>query len=174
MSDQPTTPTTDEVGREGVLADVPTTATAGTGHAPTPASSGQVVTFDQVESAAESIYESEREVNPAQWAWPRWMLLPADTKTMFRTRARRAFEASGMTIRVELGTSAEDDSYYIGARDSDGAVRMNSGRGALVMLATQTRGDVQGWYDRAEPGSRWQKQYAAALRLLDQEEADRG
>jgi hypothetical protein len=167
MSDQPTALTTNEVRREGVLADDPTTAS--TGHAPTPAASRQVVTLDQVESAAESIYESEREISPIASTWPRWLLLSADTKIMFRTRARRAFEASGMRILVELGTSTEDDSYYVGARDSDGAVRMNRGHGALIMLASQTRADVQGWYDRALPGSRWQKQYAATLRLLDDE-----
>jgi hypothetical protein len=151
-------------------ADVETASTACTGHGPAPVSSVLVVSFNQLEAAAESIYESEREVNPEAAQWPRWMLLRADTKTMFRTRARRAFEASGMTIQVEqVRTSAEDDSYYIGARDSDGAVRMNGGRGALIMLAGQTRVEVQAWYDRAQPGSRWQKQYAATLRLLDDE-----
>lgn len=55
-------------------------------------------------------------------------------------------------------------------RDAKGDIRLNEGRGALVANATNTRADVQGWFDRSQPG-RFRDQYAAALALFDREAA---
>lgn len=52
-------------------------------------------------------------------------------------------------------------------RDSQGIIRINGGR--IVALSRDPRELVQQWYDLAEPGSKWQRDYAAALDLFDRE-----
>lgn len=54
-------------------------------------------------------------------------------------------------------------------RDSQGIIRINGGR--IVALSRDPRELVQQWYDLAEPGSKWQRDYAAALDLFDREAA---
>ena len=43
---------------------------------------------------------------------------------------------------------------------------MRCGRGEMVADAEHSRADVQGWFDRSNPG-RYREKYRAALRLLD-------
>lgn len=54
-------------------------------------------------------------------------------------------------------------------RDSEGIIRINGGR--IVALSRDPRELVQQWFDLAEPGSKWQRDYAAALDLFDREAA---
>ncbi|MFE5789575.1 hypothetical protein [Rhodococcus erythropolis] len=54
-------------------------------------------------------------------------------------------------------------------RDSEGIIRINGGR--IVALSCDTREMVQRWFDIAKPGSKWQRDYAAALDLFDREAA---
>lgn len=56
--------------------------------------------------------------------------------------------------------------YYCAARDSEGHIRLDCGRGLLVARSAHTREDVQGWLDRATD-PRFAAQYRAALALLD-------
>lgn len=71
------------------------------------------------------------------------------------------------------GTRAEcvGDDYYCAQRDSAGNIRLNCGRGLLVAEAACTVNDVKEWWARADRGSKWERQYQAALDLFDREAA---
>lgn len=71
------------------------------------------------------------------------------------------------------GTRAEcvGDDYYCAQRDSAGNIRLNCGRGLLVAEAACTVNDVKEWWVRADRGSKWERQYQAALDLFDREAA---
>lgn len=63
--------------------------------------------------------------------------------------------------------------WAVAGRDDKGHIRMTSGHGTLVAEAGERRDVIQGWLNRATPGSRYWMQYRAALDLLDREaEAD--
>lgn len=62
----------------------------------------------------------------------------------------------------------DDRIRYTARRDSDGGIRLSGGHGALVATASDTRADVQEWFDRAG-GPKWAAQYKAALNLMDSE-----
>lgn len=61
------------------------------------------------------------------------------------------------------------DDYYCAQRDSAGNIRLNCGRGLLVAEAACTVYDVKEWWARADRGSKWERQYQAALDLFDRE-----
>ena len=61
-----------------------------------------------------------------------------------------------------------NDDYYCAERDSQGAIRLNCGRGLLVAWPHATRADVQGWFDKSQPG-RFREQWRAALDVFDRE-----
>ncbi|MDH6284020.1 hypothetical protein [Prescottella agglutinans] len=58
--------------------------------------------------------------------------------------------------------------YYCAARDGEGNIRMDCGRGLLVARSEDSRATVQGWFDQSQPG-RFREQYRAALTLIDRE-----
>ncbi len=77
--------------------------------------------------------------------------------------------------RVTVTILAEDvqiigHADYVAARDDDGNIRLNNGFGLLVARAADTRADIEGWHSRAQD-VRFRRQYAAALELLDREQA---
>lgn len=59
--------------------------------------------------------------------------------------------------------------YYCAARDNQGGIRLNGGRGLLVANADHTIDDVRGWFDRSRPGA-YREQYRTALRLMLREQ----
>lgn len=61
-----------------------------------------------------------------------------------------------------------DPAWRTAVRGRDGRIRMNLGRGVLVANGDHTRDDVQGWFDRSQPGY-YREQYRAALALFDRE-----
>lgn len=61
--------------------------------------------------------------------------------------------------------------YFIAARDRNGNIRLNNGKGLLVAMKDVTRSDVLRWLEMATK-ERFRNQYEAALRLLDQEYAE--
>jgi hypothetical protein len=61
--------------------------------------------------------------------------------------------------------STQIDTYYTARRDSEGNIRLNNGKGALVANSDHTIADVQGWLDRATE-DKWKAQYRAALKLM--------
>ena len=58
--------------------------------------------------------------------------------------------------------------YYVAGRDEGGGIRLSGGRGLLVATPTDTRADVQGWFDN-NGGLKWAAMYRAALDLMDSE-----
>lgn len=58
--------------------------------------------------------------------------------------------------------------YYRAERDRDGNIRLNNGLGLLVATARNSRGDIQGWRNRAA-NPKFIAQYDAALELFDRE-----
>jgi hypothetical protein len=84
-------------------------------------------------------------------------------------QALRALIAKSVVYEVKQvdPQQPKPDSYYIAARDSEGNIRLNSGKGALIANPDHTRANVQGWLDMAH--GKWRKQYEAALQLIDSE-----
>ena len=78
-----------------------------------------------------------------------------------RTRRFQSTTPPAPAVPAEEETKAE--------RDSEGIIRINGGR--IVALSCDTREMVQRWFDIAKPGSKWQRDYAAALDLFDREAA---
>lgn len=58
--------------------------------------------------------------------------------------------------------------YFKAARDTEGHIRLLSGRGLMVAHKDHTRDDVQRWFDMAVNGY-YREQYRAALDLIDAE-----
>ncbi|WP_306365352.1 hypothetical protein [Nocardia sp. CC227C] len=74
---------------------------------------------------------------------------------------------------AERVAELEDPDHWVAGRDTDGNIRLCGGHGLLVAHASDTRSEIQGWFDRCDH-SRYRRQYLAALELLDAEEASRG
>lgn len=66
--------------------------------------------------------------------------------------------------------TAPTDDYFTAERDSEGSIRLNRGRGALVALRHHSRRHVEVWLRQAVE-EKWRRQYQAALDLLDREAA---
>jgi hypothetical protein len=62
--------------------------------------------------------------------------------------------------------TSPDPDYYVATRDSQGNIRLNSGRGTLVAGPDDDIDTVSGWLANAKPWSRFAKGYSAALDLL--------
>lgn len=74
-----------------------------------------------------------------------------------------------LVVGAPVDAATNPDEYYIAERDSKGGIRLNRGRGLLVANADHTRRDIEGWRRLAKPGSAYERQYRAALELLDRE-----
>ena len=64
----------------------------------------------------------------------------------------------------------DDRIRYTARRDDEGNIRLSRGHGALVAIPTDTRADVQAWFEQAG-GPKWAATYKAALILMDEEAA---
>ncbi|WP_251153760.1 hypothetical protein [Cellulosimicrobium sp. Marseille-Q4280] len=83
--------------------------------------------------------------------------------------ARAAADARAVVRDAEL--TDPDPGYYVAARDEQGNIRLNCGRGTMIAGPNDSLATVSGWLANAQPWSRFAKGYAAAVDLLVAEEA---
>lgn len=102
-----------------------------------------------------------------------WVQVYDNHQGPFDDRVRDGIRA--VLARIEqddpIESAKAETEYWTAGRDKHGNIRLNQGRGLLVAEAEDTRDEVQGWVDHATPGSKWERQYQAALDLLDREAA---
>ena len=89
----------------------------------------------------------------------------------YRETAEEYYSAPAEPAEEETRAECVGDDYYCAQRDSAGNIRLNCGRGLLVAEAACTVNDVKEWWARADRGSKWERQYQAALDLFDREAA---
>lgn len=102
--------------------------------------------------------------------------LTLHTTTIGTTTATPLPETSGPGVLQAIARAQkrpsdrgmEPDGHYIVARDREGLVRLNNGKGQIVALTTHTRQDVQEWRNLVV-SEHYQRIYQAVLDLFDTE-----
>ena len=75
-------------------------------------------------------------------------------------------------VVVEHSTvDGADQEYFSAARDNEGSIRLQGGKGLVVASPGTERWRVQGWFDRSEAG-RFREHCRAALAVFDAEAAN--
>ena len=103
-----------------------------------------------------------------------WGDLPEVAKSVGLAAVVAAAKAEALEEAATVAAIRPEDrlvnepGYYVAGRDEGGGIRLSGGRGLLVATPTDTRADVQGWFDN-NGGLKWAAMYRAALDLMDSE-----